>query len=57
MVVRTGRSLALSLIEQQRHQEARDLLSELRGHALKLSADTDATEMNRLMVAVEENRR
>lgn len=53
MTIRTGRSLALSLIAQRRKQEAHQLLSDLRELALGLGADTDADELTQLMHSCE----
>lgn len=52
MTIRTGRSLALSLTQQHRTQEAHNLLSELHSTAVSLGADTDAQEISRLMTNV-----
>src|SRR5699024_9241278 len=48
MVLRTGRSLVLCLIEQRRVQEAQELLIESLVLARKLGATTDAQELSRL---------
>src|SRR5699024_12090557 len=48
MVLRTGRSLVLCLIEQRRVQEAQELLIESLVLARKLGATTDAQALPRL---------
>ena len=48
MVLRTGRSLALSLIGQRSTQKAHELLSELHNLACALGAETDAEEIRKL---------
>ena len=56
MVLRTGRSLVLCLIEQRRVQEAQELLIESLVLARKLGATTDAQELSRLGEALRAER-
>lgn len=51
-VIRTSRSLALTLRGQRHHQAARDMLEEGRNRALRIGARTDADELDSLLATI-----